>query len=650
MEHLKGNFLMLKSHVGKIVCIYEVLFQDIVSALPQLEPSLKMDLKTLRHTATSRGIHLFVVDLPSLGKHFDRCLARGKFSPIDLPLTRIGKSDVRLPIFLRGLWQLVFGSDGCLRDDYMVEAIIFLRQVFYMMKKLPLPFSQTALRTAVRSMVAEDSDLPMPERFWTVDNPASCMLRLSLPGFARSRWYKQKVAADCSYEPVSVVLDLLDQVSLKVSSALGPYRPEEWSFRHGPGAISQKSGPVDKYHWYNWSDRLESVYPIAACGFHSLSAWAGTAHIFRESEYTPYSRLVAVPKTYEKPRLIAAEPSEHQWCQQNSWHYFKTRSILTWIGGFVRFNDQTLNQQLCRSGSKDGTLCTIDLSSASDRVSCHAVGNFLRCNLTLLNALRASRTYWLKQDLDKDLPNMLELRKFSTMGSANTFPVESLLFLSIALAVVLSNRGLKCTVKNIESLEGQVAVFGDDIIVPNDCRELLQKTLEVLDFKVNESKSFSEGFFRESCGLDCYRGVDVTPVYVRCLAADKPESISSLVDTANNFYSLFYLRVSRYLESTLPKQIATVAVDSGQFGIHSRLGTRAYRYRYNTNLFREEARILGLSSVQTRTDRTGNDEALHQYFTEAPEPTTSWEQGVQLRPQLKMSLRWVAIHELTNSK
>lgn len=281
-------------------------------------------------------------------------------------------------------------------------------------------------------------------------------------------------------------------------------------------------------------------------------------------------------------------------------------------------------------------------------MSTHAVGCLFRSNLDLLDALRASRTCQLKQNLDKDLPELLNLRKFSTMGSANTFPVESLLFLAVALSTALYMRGWSATVENIEKLEQSVAVFGDDIIVPTDCRELLQSTLEVLDFRVNESKTFSKGFFRESCGIDCYKGVDVTPVYVRSLEAETPESVSSVVDTANNFYLLFYLRVQAQLESMLPKHIATVTTDSGHLGLKSRLGTKFHRKRWNGALQREEVRMLGVSSVTTLQDHENMDEALHQYFTESPSPFTKWQQGVRLRPQLKLKLRWVDIHEVSN--
>lgn len=315
---------MLKSHVEAIVSIYDALFEDIIYALPQLKADLQKDLDRLRRTARSRGITTFVVDLPLIGKHLDRCLAKERLLPNQLPLMAKKKGS-ECPKFLGSLFEMIFGVDGCLKNDANIEAIIFLRQVFYLCKKVPLTFSETALRTSVRQLVEEDAVLPEPEGFWLENNPSTCMARVSFPGFYGSHYYRQKVGAEGSPIPAYVVLGHLDFVSKLLCAALGTYCPKEWRFRHGPGAIAQATGPVNKYHWYGWSEALESVYPVADYGFHNLSSWAGsTLAIGLDDQYVPTSRLVAVPKTYEKPRLIAAEPSENQFCQQNLWRYFRT--------------------------------------------------------------------------------------------------------------------------------------------------------------------------------------------------------------------------------------------------------------------------------------------------------------------------------------
>jgi len=183
------------------------------------------------------------------------------------------------------------------------------------------------------------------------------------------------------------------------------------------------------------------------------------------------------------------------------------------------------------------------------------VGQLFRGNLELLSALRATRTHHVLIPKEPERADCgiwaKELRKFSTMGSACTFPVETIVFLAVALAATLTQRGLRVTYKNIRSLTGSVAVFGDDIIVPADSRELLVVALELLWFKVNAAKTYGSGWFRESCGVDAFRGEDVTPAYWLGSYDGKPGSYASTVESANNFYQKFMVETSKYLETTI---------------------------------------------------------------------------------------------------
>lgn len=233
------------------------------------------------------------------------------------------------------------------------------------------------------------------------------------------------------------------------------------------------------------------------------------------------------------------------------------------------------------------------------------------------------------------------------MGNACTFPVETLIFLSVALSAVLTQRGLRPTPKNIKSLAGQVAVFGDDIIVPVDCRELVVDALEVLDFKVNTHKSFWNGNFRESCGVDAFQGCNVTPAYWRMFNDGGPESLASTVETRNNFYKKFLLTAASRLASTLPWGIPTVHMRSGVFGLKSFIGPdlRGVKLRDNPGLQRTEVRIARLIGQQKRTP-IENDSALLQFFTEDPDPFTKWCSGVPQRPRTLIRPGWVALSDL----
>jgi hypothetical protein len=202
--------------------------------------------------------------------------------------------------------------------------------------------------------------------------------------------------------------------------------------------------------------------------------------------------------------------------------------------------------------------------------------------------------------------------------------------------------------KTIRSLIGSVAVFGDDLVVPVDCRELLVETLEVLHFKVNIHKSFWGANFRESCGVDSFRGVDVTPVYWKTFYDGGPESLESVIGTVNNLYKRWLMCASERLSWTLPcSQLAMVDTRSGVTGFQSRSGidNSHLRRRWNRDLQREEVMVRLLRQKVTKT-ATNDDTALLQYFTERPEPTTRWSHGIMQRPQLKNRLGWVSVHSL----
>jgi hypothetical protein len=252
------------------------------------------------------------------------------------------------------------------------------------------------------------------------------------------------------------------------------------------------------------------------------------------------------------------------------------------------------------------------------------------------------------QEVTKKVPSVIPLRKFSTMGNACTFPVESLLFLSIAIASVLTVRGRRGTKYSVESLRGEVAVFGDDIIIPVDCRELFIEALEILDFKVNTSKSFWSGNFRESCGIDAFRGHDVTPAFWHVFNDGKPGSLASTVATRNNFYKKSLYTAADLLASTIPWGIPKVPTGSGAFGLQCAYGLDidGFKTRWNPALQRTEVYVLSLVDKTQKTP-IEDDSAMLQFFTEDPDPLTKWKSGVLQRPRKKIRPRWVALADLS---
>lgn len=587
----------------------------------------------LRSTVVCRGIHVFLVDLPNLGKHLDRCLADGQFKRSGLPLAGTVSRRVATPKFLRGIHQLVFYDDGRLRENADPLAVSWYRQLTLFAKKYKLECPPHAVTTAVCDFVEADLERPEPSRFWTSEDPWDVSQRPSFTALA-------ECPADRS------LLSVLDVVSRIISNSLGVYDPAVWRFKHGPGAVSEYPGKGDKFRWLSWPSKLETVYPIADYGFHSYSSWADyVCNSVVGDEQSP-SRLIAVPKTYTGPRLIAAEPVSGMWCQQNLLHYFSGRFMRTWIGAFIRLMDQTQNQALALKGSKDNDVATVDLSAASDSVTCRLVESTFGFNKTVMDALRAIRTPCVSQQLTDKVSETHTLRMFSTMGNAVTFPVESLVFLATALAAVCYTEGLAPSVRTFLSLRGKMSVYGDDIIVPNKSRGALCRLLELLQFRCNTQKTFWEGNFRESCGCDAFRGHDVTPVYWRQKYTGTAVSLSSCVTVRNAFYRKYMLHTSAYLESTLPRGIPEVAYDCGALGYVVRgIPRQPVRVRWNSDYQRHEAKALTVVAKPNRVATQGHS-ALLQYFTERPAPHYRWEAGYVRDSSEAIRWRWLELAEL----
>ena len=192
-----------------------------------------------------------------------------------------------------------------------------------------------------------------------------------------------------------------------------------------------------------------------------------------------------VPKSAKTDRPIAVEPRWNIFFQKGMGAYLRKR--LRFFG--VNLDYQGLNQALAIYGSHTGKYATIDLASASDTVSKEVVLALLpEPWLNILGAMR-SPAYLLDGKWSS-------YHKWSSMGNGYTFELESLLFWALC-----------------SSVDEDIAVYGDDLIVPTKSYDAIVRVLEVCGFSVNPDKSFSSGYFRESCGCDAFDGIDVTPIY-----------------------------------------------------------------------------------------------------------------------------------------
>jgi hypothetical protein len=389
-------------------------------------------------------------------------------------------------------------------------------------------------------------------------------------------------------------------------------------FKHGPGAVAERLKNHEKSCFPNWPHKLDYVFPFVDCGNS-----AGDTRDRPLNHELP-SRLICVPKTAKGPRLIAAEPVAQQWCQQIMWKWLASR--LRWLpyGAFVDFRRQSLSGDMVLQASLDRKLATVDLTDASDRLSCRTIERMFRRNPSVLIALHAARTRWLHDNIS-EVPSFLRLKKFASQGTATTFPVQSIVFLIIALASAIGDE--KVTMRRIKKLRNSVRVFGDDIILPTHGYVRLCRIMELLQLKVSVTKSYVHGHFRESCGTDGYLGSDVTPVKPKVVVADGPASCQAVIDTTNNLHYKGYWNASHNLLSTIPlgirSRLRVVGKrDVGFAGLTSFSGSDEshLKTRWNSRLHRYEVRIWGISPDSKTRDRQGRVPLLD-FFASAHNPS-----------------------------
>lgn len=258
------------------------------------------------------------------------------------------------------------------------------------------------------------------------------------------------------------------------------------------------------------------------------------------------SRMIAVPKTFEKPRLIAAEPAWNSWFQQALGDILRRKMCRY---ACLDISNQDRNGYL----SMEDGFGTIDQSRASDRVSNELVRALFGHDwFRLLDAVRTPSVDCLCGD------NHV-LAKFAGMGSATTFPVETLIFAAIAMASMAVTDGLVIDhpdrVALLFSLYGdQVGFYGDDAVVPTAYVDTVCADYERFGFIVNTEKSYAYGPFKESCGVYSFMGVDVTPTRRRRLLSTESDAVS--MAAATSFYNGIVLRWSDQVDNELFKQLA----------------------------------------------------------------------------------------------
>lgn len=665
------------SQVNALLHVLRGLHKDVLAAYPALEGSLSKDFERIALLCRERGLVTFTLDLPHLESLLLSALESGRLSLYG-PLSQRVSHRIQVPRLYSGLWLRVFDIRGRLFEAHEVDvtALAFLRQLLVIGKKLEVECSDDRVFATVGAYHDIERQLRSPSLDWLGDELGLARgERLSLSGYLHCRdhyldflrseeeeaketviegeyrrlvppmhinlvdaleWvHVDNVATPLFREELTEevvatkrgdasLLSKIQQVADLIIGSFVPLEPMAFSsylesrglgigFKHGPGAVAERLKNWEKSHFPNWPLKLQRTFPFEFCG---------TVAAGKEGQELPLnhevaSRLIKVPKTVKSPRLIAAEPTSHQWCQQLVLRYLFDQCRTHFGTAFIDFKDQSKSGDMVLDASRNRELATVDLSDASDRLSCWTVERVFRSNPSILTALHAARTRYLRDEISED-KGFLSLKKFASQGTATTFPVMSLVMLCIALGSTLGDE--QVTWHNIRKYRTKVRVFGDDIILPAHGYERLVRAMILLQLKVNVAKSYVTGYFRESCGTDGYLGYDVTPVKPKVLVAGSPASCQAVVDNSNNLYLKGYWNASTACIDLLPARLRRgIRIvgphDVGFRGVTSYSGGHEshLRKRWNSRLHRHEVRVWTLS-VRTEEHPRDGLPALLDFF------------------------------------
>jgi len=370
--------------------------------------------------------------------------------------------------------------------------------------------------------------------------------------------------------------------------------------RHGPGAVLEYETGSDKNVFVDPPQDLALSYPIDT--FFANAFWtADYARCFgydRSSRHVK-CRLALVPKDIKGPRGVFVSPKEVMLVQKAQDTLLKLNVQRSWMKHCWDPNSQVPSQKMALEGSTGG-YATLDLSDASDRIPLSLVSKLFH-RKDYLNLARSRPSFCMLPD-----GTYKKMRMFSPMGDGKTFAVLTYIAASITIAAMLERDGIDlslvgtckltdcgcsrdascrkagyCYEHSLSAVLAKYAkrirVFGDDIIVPSEYYESVCDALEMHNLKVNKSKSFSTGWFREACGMDAYFGTCITPLKLRVdldrLGQNDDEFVKLVA--LHNYAVMFYPRLKKtiaYVRSVIEDRYPLVAyAEKGDTAFPTRL-------------------------------------------------------------------------------
>jgi hypothetical protein len=541
------------------LCIIASLFVDIKRFDPDLR-DLDRDLLTIEHRVEYEGISFLTNALPAFGLAFDRGLAKRCLEHIPGFARNRGR---QIPKFLSGIVSRVFDeSTGHLKQDYDMSCVKSVRQILYLFKKFGLSEEST-----------DALDVKAKTKFFSTDDE---LVGLQ---FDDTRTHYLKMC--CQTILPNLELD------------------SEYSFKHGPGAVAE--GHLSNSKWGAIWKSLCSTDDLSGLGLDlfglNSERFQSETKDVQPSIPRGRAKLISVAKNSTSRRTITIEPVVLQFVQQGLNDALR-REIeqCKILRQCLVLSQQRPNQHLAEIGSLTGEWATLDLSSASDRLSSEVVKLVFHRHGAFLEKLFRFRSVEVRAGQKP----AQSLTKFAGMGNATTFPVQSVVFAMITIASILHKLGKSPTHRNVMHASRMVQVYGDDIICPTHHHSQVEEWLEHFGMRVNRHKSFTEGNFRESCGVDAFNGIDVTPLYLKYDPYDpnlEADFVGRTVEFSNHAWWDCYYSLAEAILEPVRRRIKHLPLkedEDGFVGLTNRWNARTYTHwskRYQRALTR--AHVIG---------------------------------------------------------
>jgi hypothetical protein len=220
-------------------------------------------------------------------------------------------------------------------------------------------------------------------------------------------------------------------------------------------------------------------------------------------------RCRAVPKSYKAYRIITPlKPTSACELQRarKAWEKCIAKN------GFSKYYDsqtQEPNRVAALLGSCGTPYATVDMSSASDSISRNLVYRLMPTECS--DIIRPYMEEYISAVMDDGTLRVATCNMFGTSGNPVTFVSESTFFLAAALTASriyrLGYNG-RITPKLLDP-----HIFGDDAVVDARVVDIYIDILTQLGCFVNNSKTFTTGLYKESCGEEYYGGLNVSSRY-----------------------------------------------------------------------------------------------------------------------------------------